>query len=432
MDNKILKSGVFLVLSLMLIIIMGMKVTANSDSVNYLKSTFLNQDPDPAKPGEYLELRWKIEKIGNDKISDIQFRFVEDYPFSFDGSDNPIKKVGSWFGNSDDDEFYTLYYKVKINENVIEDDYEIRVDFKTNNNDWIMFTKEDIRVDKKKEPVLKLGKIITSPKNLQSDSEDNEISIEIQNVGDDGAENVKVKLELISGFEPSYSYSNEILLGTIDAGETKSNKIYLDIDEEVLSQVYDTKLEVEYKPAGNDVNEYETIEIPFEIRVKPKPEFEVIEVLPDIEKIVPGSDVKLKFVVKNTGQKEANSVSIRAFKDSTQPFEFEQKSDYIGKLNPNEQGEAVLEMSVNADANIKKYDLILEIRAVDGSEVIITEKKFSINVEQGLQKEKVGEFNIGLAVFILVVIVASTVVGFMMGKKRSETVNTKKSEKRKG
>ena len=104
----------------------------------HITETLLNQDPDPANPGEYVEIRWKIEKEGNAEIEDLTYYLEVNYPFSFDASDKPQKVIGDWFGKSDSDEFYTLYYKIKVDEGALEGTYEIKLKSKDSkfNPEW--------------------------------------------------------------------------------------------------------------------------------------------------------------------------------------------------------------------------------------------------------------------------------------------------------
>jgi len=179
-----------------------------------------------------------------------------------------------------------------------------------------------------------------------------------------------MELELPEGFTPTYGYSTRANLGTVDAGDSETGTFYIDLDENVMQGEYEGMITVHYKEANDDDNEYKTINLPLSIPVNGKPMFTIEEVKTVPEKVRAGDNVQLLLTIKNTGTKEAESVSIRAFKESSQPFEFEEKSDFIGKLRPGEMGEAVIKFSVDQGANLKTYLLDLEVRSIYNNQVM--------------------------------------------------------------
>ncbi|MDL5503232.1 MAG: hypothetical protein QSU88_08445, partial [Candidatus Methanoperedens sp.] len=100
------------------------------------------------------------------------------------------------------------------------------------------------------------------------------------------------------------------------------------------------------------------------------------------EKLVPGSNAEFRIKVKNTGNEKADSVSLRVFKDASQPFEFNEKSDFIGKLEKKDSGDAVLRVTVDKNAAAKKYLLDVELRGIDEkNNVIIFRRTAPITVD---------------------------------------------------
>ena len=137
------------------------------------------------------------------------------------------------------------------------------------------------------------------------------------------------------------------------------------------------------------------------------------------EKVREGNDVKLLLTVKNTGTKEAESVSIRAFKESSQPFEFEEKSDFIGKLKPGETGEAVIKFSVENGANVKTYLLDLEVRSIYNNEVITENEVIPIKVQNGEEKGFFSKSPV-IGTLIIILIVGLGLGGYYLFRKRKE------------
>jgi hypothetical protein len=376
---------------------------------NVLVERFLNQDPDPAEPGEYLELRWKVEKYGNSVMEGITYTLDIDYPFYFDSSDNPTKFLGNWQGFSDKDEYYTLYYKILVDENALGGNYNVRLRLNTTSGNAEAIKGYTIRVGEKTSPEFVIGLLTTSPKKLSGDIDEAEISVEIANIGDEDAQNVVLEVEFPEGFEPSYSYSDRAVLGTIEDGSAKTATFYVDIDRLVEAKVHLAELKITYKEANDDKNELKTISLPLELPIMEKPLLDIKKVWTVPETILPGDSVEIWLEIENSGGKEAESVSIRGFKDSSQPFDFSEKSDFIGRLKKGESSEAMLKIDVDSDAPGKNYLIDIEIRAISGAEVILEKKTISFHISDrnrempGLISSKLLYILAGIAILFFII-----------------------------
>ena len=389
-------------------------VSADSTDFAYNKITLLNQDPDPAEPGHYVELRFKVEKLGNNILRNITFTLDAPYPFSFDPSDNPIKTLGDMKGYSDEDGYYLLYYKLRVDSDALEDIYTVKL--KENNGEGdILITREfDIRVNNDK-PEFVLGTLVTSPTKLVSDTDEAELDIELENIGEMDAQNIILQMELPKGFTETYGYSSRANLGTISAGSSKTGQFFVDIDENVKDGVHKAKVAINYKEADSNDDEYKTKTLWLDIPIKSKPVFGIEKVTSFPEKIHAGDSVKLKLNIKNIGGEDAESTSIRVFKESSQPFDFDDKTDYIGKLKPEGTGEALLKFNVEKDASPKTYLLDLEIRCINGDDVITQDKTIKIQVISG-EKNTPNKI-IGINITTIIIILGLGIYNFFRKKK---------------
>ncbi len=377
MKTRFMKT--LIVLSLLLVSLFSTSVFAGSESAK-IGITFLNQDPDPAEPGEYLELRWKVQKTGNLPVEDLKFELQPQYPFSFDEGNNAEVIVGNWYGTPDAEEFYTLYYKVRVANDALEDVYDLKLRYKSAEDDGWTSQEYEIRVGENTLPDFAIGTLITSPVKLVSDLDEAKLDVEIQNIGDGKAENVIVELKLPEGFAATYGYSDRANLGIIESGVGKTASFYVDLDEGLIGQEYDAQIVINYK--DDDSDEYQKVTLPFAIPVKDKPDFNIESVTLSPENPMPGDKVELKLVVKNVGQKDGEAVSVRAFKEFSQPFDFDEKSDFVGRLNVGEEGQAVLAYTIDEVANAKDYIIDLEIRSIADGEVIVEDESVKVNVAE--------------------------------------------------
>ena len=378
-------------------------------------ASFVNQDPDPVDAGEYVDARFKFENKGGGAAHDLEVELLPEYPFSLDPGRSAVQEIGSLYSRQMGDEGVIVKYKVKVDKDAIEDSYELKLRYRSGYGAWVIV--DDFEVDvESKEINFQIGKLETDPLKLVADTDEAEITIELQNIGDGNAENVKTRLITPEGFESTYSYSDQSNLGSIDSGSSGSAVFYLDVDEGIDAREYDSTLFVNYKKEDDPDNEYREEEIKVKIPVKPSPLFEITEANTVPEQVSPSDDVKLLIKVKNTGSKEAESVSLRAFKESSQPFDFDEKSDFIGKLDPGESGEAILMFSVEDDAAQKNHIVDIEIRGVNDNQVQIFEKNVDIRVDG--RDERLGSQMTGILITLAIVIAGIIVYRAYQKKKR--------------
>ncbi len=368
--------------------------------IPFTNEVLMSQDPDPAEPGKTFDLRWKVTKSGEGVIENLTYNLKTEYPFSIYPGHSTVKNVGWWKGASGEDNHYILHYKLRVHEDASQEDYEIELQKRYDDDSVWQSKKYNIRVDEARDPNLVLGSIRTTPRSLQSGLDEVELNVELQNIGDDSAENVKISLDSPEGFTPSYTNSNEAMLGMIPNGQGKQGILYLDIDDKMEAGWYDFVVDLQYKKP--DKNEYNVKEIPLSLYLKPKPEFEITSY--DPVSFGAGDSGELRMKIKNIGGKKATSVSVHAFRDLAQPFEFNENSDYIGTLEAGQEGEAIVTFDVDSEALQKQHILEMEIRGVYNNQVIVEQKQVNLSVNERAG----GNFplEIALAVFAAIALIA--------------------------
>ncbi|MDO9098861.1 MAG: CARDB domain-containing protein [Candidatus Methanoperedens sp.] len=381
MKNRLLTQvsilGVLIVLLLMAAtVVLGAPLTGVQGS--RIQANFMSQDPDPADAGKDVELRWQVVNTLSSSVDNLRFHLDAEYPFLFEAGDFPDKDLGASAGTNDNKVFYVLHYKLRVADNAIKGTYNVTLGWYTGEG-W---TKKDfpIYIDPKRADFV-VGALVTSPEKLIADTKEAKLSVNIDNIGKGNAENVKVKLIVPNGFKPTYSYSDEDSLGIIEKGGSKKANFFVDIDENLREGEYSAKLEITYKDENDEANKYRMKNLTLNIPIKPAPYLIVESVTTTPEKLIPGDKAEFRIKVGNTGNEKAESVSLRVFKDASQPFEFNEKSDFVGKLEPGENGDAVLKVTVDKNAAAKKYLLDVELRGIDKkNNVVIFRRTVPITV----------------------------------------------------
>jgi hypothetical protein len=270
-----------------------------------------------------------------------------------------------------------------------------------------------------KSPEFAIGSISSSPLKLISDTSEAQLTVELENIGEADAKSVNTELVLPTGFTESYSYSAKDNLGSVSAGQSKIAVYYIDIDKGIMGGEYPAVMKIKYKE--EDSNEYFEYELPVDIQVVDIPLFEIEAVNISSDNVAPGDEISIKLKVKNIGNKQADSVSIRAFSEQSQPFEFMENSDFIGKLKSGEEGEAILELSIDSDAVPKDYIIDFEIRSVTDDNVFLSDETLTLTVSES-------GFNSEVFVYLIAIIVLLAVgvfAGIYFEKRKSKNHNKK-------
>lgn len=357
------------------ILMLALYVTTASAIGSHVDITLMRTDPDPVSAGTYFDIILKLENIGTKEAGNVSVTILPEYPFSLGPGENARKDYGTLEIMSPVTMRYTLY----AGENAIDGLNKLAVAYTTQSG---MKVTEDIAVDiESKKISLYVGGLETDPAKLTSDTDSAKLTVEIQNVGDSDAQMVSSRLILPDGFKPSTSYSTRYMLGTISHDSAKSAIYYIDIDKTVKEGTYPAQILLKYKDTTGSRSEYKEKTLDLNIPVMGRPDFEITDISTTPAEIAPGDkNIELKLKIKNTGSKKGESVSVRIFKKSEQPIDLDEKSDYIGTLDINEEGWAVLKLSIDESAALKDYRLDAEIRAIHENSVLVFEHTVPLSV----------------------------------------------------
>lgn len=365
-----------------------------------LKVVPVKYDPYPAETDAYFDIWIKAENIGTQAVNNASIMLDPQFPFSLDPGAPAVSELGSLQPGQQ----ALAHYKVRVDGNALDGANILKYGYRAEGAGWVMkeysVTVESTKAD------LRVGSLVSSPARLVSDSEDNQLSIGIDNIGDADAKSVLARLLLPSGLSASNSYSDTANLGSIPKDSSKTAVFYIDVNKSAAAGDHTAVLELEYKSGTGNTIMNKTVDIA--VPVKPSAVFEIVNVSTSPAAIGQGAvDVELRLRVRNVGSKEAKSVSLKAFKAADQPFDFSEKSDYIGTLKEGAEGDAVLKFSVDKDAALKTYLVNIEIRSVEDSDVRLSEYTVPVKIELAGEQQDYRVFAVaGLAAVALYLVYA--------------------------
>ena len=214
-------------------------------------------------------------------------------------------------------------------------------------------------------PEIVIGAIETVPNELLKDSENNDIEVTLNNLGDKAAKQVRVDLHQTESFIPSYTYAfrdtTSQIPGNTDATFTFTGDILEDVDETIPSA-----LDIRYKineETGPDRVVRTSLDMPLPLSKSPFLEVVNVSTQGSFE---PGSNGNEVFVtVRNTGDAEAEDVRIRAFPDISYPYIFSVTTKYVASiLQPGDETTVSFDIEVLSDAEPRSHPIRLELESL--------------------------------------------------------------------
>ena len=194
---------------LIYLLIMFFSFTFVSSEACKLDISLINQDPYPAIPGDYVKVVFQVNGVSNPECGQVEFELLEKYPISFDPTDEPKIIFQSGIYKKDYSSFLTVPYKVRVDENALNGDNPIEVQYRKGSNlvyetQQFMLNIEDPRVDF--EVHVK-----------DYDYTTNTITFEILNIGKNDVE--AITLEIPKQNNIIVKGSNRNIIGDLDSNE---------------------------------------------------------------------------------------------------------------------------------------------------------------------------------------------------------------------
>ncbi|MFO7967231.1 MAG: hypothetical protein R6U44_06505 [Archaeoglobaceae archaeon] len=208
-----------------------------------------------------------------------------------------------------------------------------------------------------------LGVVDTSYLEINPGDEDVEVNTVIQNLGTREARSIVVEPVIEYPFNTKTDQGKQ--LGSLDQDEKGSLSLDLDIDEDITSGNYLIPLNISYTIDNQRVTAQRNISV----KITGEPDIEIIKTQYTPETPSAGEKVTMIVTVKNTGEKEIESLSIQGIEKVNQPVTYTRDKDFVGALDPGETAQGALELKFGGDAISKIYQLKTMMSGVEDEDV---------------------------------------------------------------
>lgn len=114
-----MEKKIFLI-SIIILCICAILTSAQTTSSGAVGVSLLNQNPDPAKAGDIVELRFKVENTGNSDVNNVKLELITDYPFTTIAGENYVNVINQLSAQQTGDNALIVKYKVRIDKNAVK------------------------------------------------------------------------------------------------------------------------------------------------------------------------------------------------------------------------------------------------------------------------------------------------------------------------
>ena len=366
-----------------------------------LEMEVFNAEPMPLESGQYADIWIRVTNTGDSEASDPYFELKESFPFT--PTDKQIWTPNGALGPG---EVYTIRAQVKVNENAVFGENDLRF-VKSSNGGDTTFSEDlplDVRTDDRSLIVSELDfpeKIIPGGSGV--------MDIRLENMGESVFRNIDVSLDT-SEIPISARETSRERISSIESGETESVSFSLDVDSDAENELHDLPLTISYEDQAG--NEYEVTETTG-VNIGGTPDLDVAIEESDIRTQGQGT-VTLRVINKGQGQARFTELSL----NETEGFEIlSENSIYLGSMIADDFQTAEFELYVTENESM---ELPVNLEYSDGSGD--QRKEFSINRElySSEELERYGLTQSGNSGLFIVLLIIGASAGVFYWKRRRD------------
>ncbi|MGD9780207.1 COG1361 S-layer family protein [Methanomethylovorans sp.] len=284
---------------LLLIVLIMLSPIANAAAAsNYVDASgvsvaIMSQTPNPARPGETVELTLSVQNFGNENLKNIVVTAQPEYPFSQVNGESLTKTIPYLNARQDDDEAATVKLKLKIDSDVPAGAYELDI-VTTDSSGTTKTTTLDIEVRGKE-----YAQIVTISKSSIDFATEEQLDFVVTNTGTSPLKNMQISWDDSTGtILPVYS-SNTKYIRYLAANQSVTVGYIVMADVNADPGLYQLDVTLQVEDYNSNVS---TISTKAGMFVGGGTDFDVA--------FSDNSDGELSFSVANIGNNEAYSVKV--------------------------------------------------------------------------------------------------------------------------
>ncbi len=267
--------------------------TVNSAMISV---SLVNQDPDPAVPGDVLELRLGIENTGSEDANNLFLEFVPTYPFEEISGEKYKLDIGTLKAYQYDNNMKIIKFKVRVNKDATAGTYPLTIkEYKEGKESATITPDIDISIKSNEN-----AEIIYIDKSVLIPGKEDSLKFTIHNVGGAPLRDLTFSWLNADKVILPVGSDNTKYIRYIDVGDSAELLYHVIANTNADAGLYELSLKLSYSDSTTDVKE--TIETIAGVYVGGGTDFDVA--------FSETTNGQTSFTIANVGSNPASSVSV--------------------------------------------------------------------------------------------------------------------------
>jgi len=226
-------------------------VHAQTSDSEIISTSLINQIPDPARAGEMVELRFRVENLGGGEANNVEIELIPEYPFTKIPGEEYAIKIGTLSGYQTGDNAVIIKYKVRVDKDAVKGTNEIKL--KQGKTGVYSIKTFDIEVSGKE-----FAQIIYIDKAKLDPGKETKMKFTITNIGNSPLQNLIFSWNEENGvILPVYSDDTKYIK-YIDVGESADLGYTVVADVNAVAGLYQLNLNLKFEAEDGTSNEINT------------------------------------------------------------------------------------------------------------------------------------------------------------------------------
>ncbi len=283
---------------MLLFILLILSPIAHASAATYVDASglsvdIISQTPNPARPGETVELTLSVQNFGNEDLKNIVVTAQPEYPFSQVDEESLTKTISYLNARQDDDDAATVKFKFKVASDVSAGTYELDI-VTTDSSGTTKTTTLELEVRGKE-----YAQIVTISKSSIDFATEEQLDFAITNTGSSPLKNMQISwVDSTGSILPVYS-DNTKYINYLAANESVTVSYMVMADVNADPGLYKLDITLEVEDYNSNVS---TISTTAGLFVGGGTDFDVA--------FSDNSDGEASFSIANIGNNEAYSVKV--------------------------------------------------------------------------------------------------------------------------
>ena len=321
-----------------------------------IKVSLMSQLPDPAEPGNYADVRFKIENTGFQGTPPVTLELIPEYPFSLEPGDSAVRELGGFQSQQQGEKGIIIKYRLKIDENAVEGENALSVRFKAYNVD-VWEQPEEFNISISTFDATLAVESITIENGMIDPGKTTDLNVTLHNLDDSVLKDIRIKLDLATVPIIPVGSTNEKIVKTMFPGELNTVTFILAADPTAAARLYKVPLQIVFKDElGKNYSKDNTIGVP----IGSAPE---LSVYIESSNLAGGKgEITIKFV--NRGLTDVKLLNAKII-ESDELTVLTSPEVYIGKVDSDDFESATF--SIDLKNKKESFDIPVEIEYLDAN-----------------------------------------------------------------